>query len=172
MLWKNRWWESTFWVLNAKNWGMLSPMGMVKLARMCNTKFLLLCDRGRDTIMNILKLRNICYFIWTSKRSLGTLAQPVKGELGLVAITEQRKNLWICWRTIMFRLSPIEGHEKGNVVRGSSQKLGLHQLNRVYFTHYMFASCMLSTIHLLVLLKTWTKWAFPRRWKIDFSLWI
>ena len=175
MLWKNtvkkyRWWESTSSVLKAKNWGIMSPIPMVKLTMMCNKKFLLLCDKGRDTIMNILKLRNMCFFIWTSKSSLGTKAQPVKGELGLVAIRAAAwKNLWICGRTIMFGLSPIEGHAKGNVVRGSSKKLGLHQLNRVYFTYYMFASWMLSTNILVCAFENLNKLTFFRPVTSDFS---
>ena len=57
---KYRWWRSTSSVLKAKNWGMLSPSPMAKLRRMCSKKFLLLCDRGRETIMNILELQKIC----------------------------------------------------------------------------------------------------------------
>ena len=46
--------ESTSPVVNAKNWGTLSPMPMTKLAIMCNIKLRLFWDKGRDTIMNIL----------------------------------------------------------------------------------------------------------------------
>ena len=48
--------ESTSPVVNAKNWGTLSPMPMTKLAIMCNMKLRLFWDKGRDrdTIMNIL----------------------------------------------------------------------------------------------------------------------
>ena len=41
-------------MVNAKNWGTLSPMPMTKLAIMCNIKLRLFWDKGRDTIMNIL----------------------------------------------------------------------------------------------------------------------
>ena len=46
--------ESTSPVVNAKNWGTLSPMPMTKLATMCNIKLRLFWDKGRDTIMDIL----------------------------------------------------------------------------------------------------------------------
>ena len=87
--------SSTSSVLKAKNWGMLRPSPMVKLTRMCNKKFLLLCDRGRDTIMNILRKK-------TSLLLIGNCRKPIKG------------------------------HEKGDVVRGSYEKLGhaLHYLKR------------------------------------------
>ena len=48
--------KSTSAVMNAKNWGTLSPMPMTKLAIMCNMKLRLFWDKGRDTIMNILTL--------------------------------------------------------------------------------------------------------------------
>ena len=48
--------KSTSAVMNAKNWGTLSPMPMTKLAIMCNIKLRLFWDKGRDTIMNILTL--------------------------------------------------------------------------------------------------------------------